>query len=66
MCDDRAHRHLVAALVAFDSIKTILVAKALATCSVKCLVEEAVDVIRLVHNVVAILKQHCRSVLLKR
>ena len=66
MCDDKAHPHSVAALVAFDSIKTILVAKALATSLDKCLAAAVVDAIRLVHSVVAILKQHCHSVLLKR
>ena len=65
MCDDKAHPHSVAALVAFDSIKTILVAKALATCLVKCLVEAA-DEIQPDHNVAATLKPRFRLGLLKQ
>ena len=50
--------------VVFDSIKMILVAKALATCSAKCLVVAA-DGIRQVRNAVATLKPRFRSALLK-
>jgi hypothetical protein len=66
MCDDKVHLRSVAALVVFDLTKMILAAKALATCSVKCLAVAAADGIRQAHSVVATLKQHCHSVLLKR